>query len=88
MFKLKKVDPYALAQPLSVGMTFFGFIMGILYAGLGAIYDAFQVQLGFGTILAFFALIGMPLIFGIAGFVVGMLGAVLNNLVVDLFGKS
>ena len=88
MFKLEKVSAYALAQPFTVAMTLLGFVMGILYSGLGAVYDILNSQLGFGTILAFFALIGMPLMFGIVGFCAGIIGAILNNLAVDLFGKS
>lgn len=87
MFKLEKVDLFSLATPFAIAMTALGLIAGLLYAVLGAIYDALVGQLGFGTILAFFALIGMPLIFGIAGFLAGLIGAFLNNIVVDRFGK-
>lgn len=48
-----------------------GFIFGALYSVGGLIYDAATTGLNRGTALAFGALIGMPVLFAAAGFVVG-----------------
>lgn len=42
--------------------------------------------LSYGTLLAFGALIGMPLIFGATGFLTGICEAILYNLFAKLFG--
>ena len=87
MLKLEKVAIFSLATPFAIAMTFLGLIAGVAYALIGAIYDLFNNQLGIGTFLAFFAIVGMPIIFAIFGFIIGFIGALLNNLVVNLFGK-
>lgn len=87
MLKPKKVGIYDLAKPFAVAMSVLGLVAGVLYGVGGAIYDLFNGQLGFGTILAFFAIIGMPLIFATCGFVVGVIAAVLNNLVASWINR-
>jgi len=77
---MKKIGTYTLAQPFAVAMALIGFICGILYSFGGAIYDWFNGQLGFGTALAFMAIVGMPMFFAIAGFIVGLIGTFLYNL--------
>ncbi len=78
-----------------------GLAAGILYAFGGALYDALVTLgwvasaesgslstpgLGWGTVLAFGALIGMPLIFAAAGLVAGTVGAILYNVVARRVG--
>lgn len=77
---MKKIGTYALAQPFAVGMAIIGFICGILYSFGGAIYDWVNGQLGFGTVLAFMAIVGMPIMFATAGFIVGLISTFLYNL--------
>ena len=67
-------------------MAFIGLIAGILYAFGGAIYELFTGTLNSGTALAFFALIGMPIIFAAFGFVFGAIGAFLYNFSARWFG--
>lgn len=77
-------------------MGFVGLILGILYSFGGLIVDSLVTLewmttnetpgLSYGTLLAFGALIGMPLIFAVAGFVVGGIGAILFNIVAKWFG--
>lgn len=72
-----------------------GLLAGILYSFGGLIIDTMvslnlmtseeTAGLGYGTILAFMALIGMPLIFGIIGLLAGILEAFLYNTVVKWF---
>jgi len=76
--------------------TFLGLIAGILYSFGGFIIDLL-VSLGWvtssetpglstGTLLAFGALIGMPLIGAVAGFFLGLVEALLFNFVAGWFG--
>ena len=80
-------------------MTFIGVLFGILYSFGGLLADA-SVSLGilsaemmatsglsYGTILAFGALIGMPVIFAIAGFLLGIFEAILYNIFTHWFGS-
>ena len=69
-----------------------GILLGALYSFGGLIIDGLvslklvsAVDLGtpglsYGTLWAFGALIGMPMIFAVVGFIVGSVGAVLFNL--------
>lgn len=52
--------------------TMLGILLGILYSFGGLIVDLFTMGLNYGTLLAFGALIGMPLIFGASGLAVGI----------------
>lgn len=54
--------------------------------GIGAIYDALTIGLNGGTALAFFAIIGMPLMSAAVGFIAGAIGAVLYNQFAGWFG--
>ena len=75
---------------LAVIGVFVGFISGILYAVIGAIYDVLVTLewitststpgVGAGTALAFLAIIAMPITVAIPGFVTRAIGALLHNL--------
>ena len=74
---------YSLAQLLAFVLGFVGLILGIIYGIGGAIYDVFHGQVGFGTVLALGAIIIMPILFAVFGFVVGVIGVFLYNLVAE-----
>jgi len=93
-----KVTKYALFQSLLLGLI--GLCCGILYSLGGLLIDGL-VSLGiasseywstpglsYGSILAFGALVGMPLIFAAFGFLLGMVEAVLYNLLIAPYKKS
>lgn len=86
MAKLTRLGVLFTAKLLGVAMTVAGLIAGILYAFGGALYELFTGSLNTGTVLAFGALIGMPIIFGAAGFVAGAVAAVLYNIAAKWFG--
>jgi hypothetical protein len=90
MAKVKTVRVFSFGKFQAVLMAPLGLIAGILYSFGGAIYDVLVSTkvlsssttpgVGYGTALAFLALIGMPIMFAAFGFIVGLLEAVLYNL--------
>ena len=56
-------------------MAWLGLIFGVLYSVGGFFIDLLTIGLNGGTVLAFAALIGMPVAFGLIGFVAGTVGA-------------
>jgi hypothetical protein len=86
MARLKRLGVLFFAKLQGIVMAFVGLIAGILYSFGGAIYELLTGTLNSGTALAFFALIGIPLLFGVVGFVAGAIEAVLYNFVVRWFG--
>ena len=88
--KKLRILPFALFQAWLT--TLLGLVCGILYSFGGLLIDA-GVSLGwisgeawgtpglsYGTVLAFGALIGMPVIFGVIGFLGGIAEALLFNI--------
>jgi len=86
MTTLTAIGVLSLAKLLAGIMASVGLIAGVLYAGIGAIYDIRRVGLNPGSALACLAIIGMPILFAVAGFSVGALGAFLYNLVAAKVG--
>ncbi len=80
--------------------TLIGLLCGVFYAFGGVFIDALvsldylsseamhTPGLSFGTVLAFGALIGMPLIGGVIGFFTGMVEAILYNIFAKWIGYS
>ena len=54
-------------------MAWLGLVCGVLYSFGGFFVDLLTIGLNGGTVLAFGALIGMPVIFGALGFCLGAL---------------
>jgi hypothetical protein len=98
MAKIKKIRLFSFVKLHAVIMAIVGLIAGILYSFGGLIIDvlvsigwvssafASTPGVGFGTVLAFGALIGMPIIFAAFGFIVGLIEAFLYNLFARWFG--
>jgi len=92
-----KLNLFTFAKFQALLMTLVGLFAGILYSFGGLILDTLVTVgwitsnetpgLSHGTILAFGALIGMPIIFGIVGFLGGILEAILYNYFSNWFGK-
>ncbi len=67
--------------------AFLGLLAGILYSFGGLIYDIVTTGgVNAGTALAFLALVGMPAIFAVVGFMGGIAEAICFNLFVQRFG--
>ena len=86
MAKLKRFGVLFSAKLQALVMAIVGLIAGILYAFGGFFFELFTGTLNSGTAIAFFALIGMPLLFAAVGFIAGAIGAVLYNFVAKWFG--
>ena len=96
MEKTKKIKVFSFAIFQAVLMALVGLLAGILYSFGGLIIDILvnigwvtsseTPELSYGTVLAFGALIGMPVIFAIAGFLGGIVEALLYNLFAKWFG--
>ncbi len=96
MEKLQRIRIFTFAKFQAVLMAFVGLLAGILYSFGGLIIDILVSNgwitssetpgLSYGTLLAFGALIGMPIIFASAGFLAGIVEAILYNLFAKWFG--
>lgn len=98
MEKLKKIGVFSFAKFQAVLMALLGIVFGKLYSLGGLLIDTLVTMgllssesmstpgLSFGTVLAFGALIGMPIIFAITGFLAGILEAVLYHLFARWYG--
>ena len=47
-----------------------GLLLGLFYAAVGLIIDLFRIGLNLGTVLAFGAIIALPVLFGAFGIIV------------------
>ena len=70
----------SLARLLALLMARLGFLVGIVYSVGGFLFELSTGTPNSGTALAFFALLGMPLLFAITGCVAGLILAPLYNL--------
>jgi len=95
MGRLHRIKIFAFAKFQAFLMGLVGIVCGILYSFGGLIIDILvsiewvssseTPGLSFGTILAFGALIGMPVLFATIGFLLGIIEAILYNLFTKWF---
>ena len=93
---MRKLKTIAFAKFQALLFCFIGIIAGFLYSFGGLVFDllvslnwinnAGTPGLSYGTLLAFGALIGMPILFALSGFILGILEAVLYNFFSSRFG--
>ncbi len=86
----QKIEILSLAKLQALLLSLVGLVFGILYSiggllldtlvSIGWITSTTTTGLGLGSILALGALIGVPVLFGIIGFLLGLAEAVLYNL--------
>tara|TARA_Y100000310_G_C20457750_1_gene703861 strand:+ start:431 stop:751 length:321 start_codon:yes stop_codon:yes gene_type:complete len=96
MAKVKKFKVLSFGIFQALLMALIGLVAGILYSFGGLLIDTLVTigmitsqetpGLSYGTVLAFGALIGMPILFGAFGFILGIIEAILYNLFAKLFG--
>lgn len=86
MAKVKAIDLLSLAKFQSLLFMPLGLISGFLYSFGGLFSDLLTTGINWGTLLAFLALIGIPIIFVITGFILGLIEAILFNLLAKKYG--
>lgn len=96
MKTLNRLSVFSFAKFQAILMALVGILAGILYSFGGLIIDALvsfgwitfeeTPGLSYGTVLAFGALIGIPIIFAAIGFLTGIVEAVLYNIFARWFG--
>ena len=86
MTALTHIGVLTVAMLTAALMAGIGFVCGVLYSVVGFFIDLFGPGLNYGTVLAFGALIGMPVLFAAFGFVAGAVGALVYNLFAKWFG--
>jgi hypothetical protein len=91
MSNRKTISPISSAKFLAVLGVLIGFLCGLFYSVGGFLIDVLVSMeflssgtygtpgLSYGTLLAFGALIGMPLLLGAAGFLLGLVAGLLFN---------
>jgi hypothetical protein len=94
MFKLKKIGVMSMAKLYGVLMAIFGLLVGLFYAGLGLMIsnipaeakDAAGLTGGAEIMFGPWAILIMPLLYGIIGFFSGLIGAWVYNIVAKRIG--
>jgi hypothetical protein len=98
MATFKKINVFSFSKLQAYVLGLIGLVCGILYSFGGLAIDILvsietlsaeamsTPGLSYGTVLAFGALIGMPLIFAAGGFILGVVEAVLYNVFAKWFG--
>lgn len=85
MTKAKKVKVFSYAKFQAIILGIVGILFGLGYSIGGTIIDLQTIGLNRGTALAYMAIPLMPLYFAIFGFISGLVGAVLYNVVAKFF---
>lgn len=80
MARVIRLGAVSLARLLALMMASLGFIVGVVYSVGGFLFELGTGTLNSGTVLAFLALLGMPLLFALTGCVAGLILAPLYNL--------
>lgn len=84
--RLERLSVSSSARLLAVFGALVGLLCGVLYAGGGLIIDLVTGNLGLGTLLAFGALLGMPLIGAAGGGLTGTVAAYFYNVAARVVG--
>ena len=86
MATLHRIDVKSAVRTMTLLGVVVGFIAGVLYSVGGFFIDLLTIGLNGGTALAFGALIGMPLLGGLWGLGIGLVGALGYNMIARRFG--
>ncbi|EKF49124.1 hypothetical protein H17ap60334_07378 [Thermosipho africanus H17ap60334] len=85
----KKIDIFQLAKLQALLFFPIGILSGFIYSIGGLIYDLLKTgSVNLGSFLAFFAIIGMPVLFYVIGFILGIVeGFMFNTFLVRFLDK-
>jgi hypothetical protein len=97
MLKSKKIQVCSFALFQAILMAYLGLVAGILYSFGGFFIDLLVTLewitssetpgLSYGTVLAFGALLGMPILFGAIGYIAGVIEALAYNVFSKWLGQ-
>ncbi|MDK2900817.1 MAG: hypothetical protein PWQ45_1391 [Thermosipho sp. (in: thermotogales)] len=77
----KKIDIFQLAKLQALLFFPIGILSGFIYSIGGLIYDLLKTgSVNLGSFLAFFAIIGMPVLFYVIGFILGIVEGFMFNI--------
>ncbi|MGY4884413.1 MAG: DUF3566 domain-containing protein [Nanobdellota archaeon] len=86
MVVLKKVGILSMAKIQAILMLIIGLFLGIIYAILATTVDASQYSASPIVILGWWSILVIPVIYGVLGFIIGVIGAWLYNIVAKKVG--
>jgi hypothetical protein len=84
--EIKRISPLAFAKVQAIMMAIIGLIFGLFVALLGGFAGSLSPQPGVGITLGASAIILLPIFYGILGFLMGLIGAGIYNLVASWVG--
>ena len=83
--ELKKIGVLSLAKVQAIIMALFGLVVGFFIGVIGVTFGAMAGARGFGA-LGFLAVIILPIVYGVMGFVLGAVTAFVYNLIAGWVG--
>jgi hypothetical protein len=83
---LKRIDPLTTAKLEALLMGIFGLIIGFVYGIFGAAFGAIGGSALIGAGIGIAAIILLPIMYAVIGFLAGLIGAALYNLVAGWIG--
>ncbi len=86
MSKIKKFGVFSVGKIYAIFMAIVGFIAGILYAIFGPELFSQPGTTDFASDFGAAAIIVLPLVYAILGFIIGVLAALLYNLIAKFVG--
>ena len=86
MKEITKMEVLSVGKVYALSLAFFGFIAGIFVAILGSAFNTYGRGGMLGPSLGIASIILFPVIYGIIGFIAGIIGAAIYNLIVKLVG--
>ena len=89
LVKIKRIGPLSMGLIQGGIMAFFGIIVGVIYALIGLVFSGVSGDMGMAGImfgLGFLLVLIIPIIYGIMGFIGGLLMALIYNLIAGWTG--
>lgn len=88
MKTIKKIDPMSLAKIYAITTAISGFIVGLIVAassGMAGMVPGME-NVGLMAGLGLISIVALPVLYGIMGFIVGLIGAFIYNIVAGYVG--
>jgi len=86
MKEIKKIGVLSAAKIQAIMMALFGLLLGLFYALISASLGASANSLGLGAKLGALAIVILPILYAVFGFIAGAVGAFIYNLAAKWIG--